>query len=57
MENLKKVKEEFNQKLSSLKKKSEPGLYETNLSDIVIYEKLLEVQEQINKVSDKIERN
>jgi len=56
MENLSKAQEEFNQKLSSLKKKAEPALYETNLSDIVIYEKLLQVQEQLNKVSDKIEK-
>jgi len=56
MENLSKAKAEFNQKLSSLKKKAEPGMYETNLSDIVIYEKLLEVHKEINKLTDKLEK-
>ncbi len=55
MENLSKAKKEFNQKLSKLQKDAEPGLYETNLSDIVIYEKLLEIQKQISKSPDKSE--
>jgi hypothetical protein len=53
MENLSNAKKEFNQKLSKLKKDSEPALYETNLSDIVIYEKLLEIQKQIEKDKGK----
>lgn len=53
MDNLSNAKKEFNQKLSKLQKDSEPALYETNLSDIVIYEKLLEIQKQMDKGNGK----
>lgn len=56
MENLSKAKKEFNEKLGKLKKEIEPALYDQNLKEVVIYDKLLEVQDQINKVSEKIEK-
>lgn len=54
MENLSKAKKEFNEKLGKLQKDSEPKFYETNLKDIVIYEKLMDIEAQIGKVSDKM---
>lgn len=56
MENLSKAKKEFNEKLGKLQKDSEPRFYETNLNDVVLYEKLMDLQEQINKVSDKLDK-
>ncbi|MEO8446153.1 MAG: hypothetical protein ABI528_01590 [bacterium] len=55
MENHSKAKKEFNEKLGRLKKETEPALYDQNLKEVVIYEKLLELQDQINMVSEKIE--
>ncbi len=54
MENLSKAKNEFNEKLGKLQKDSEPRFYETNLKDVVIYEKLMDIQEQLEKVNDKM---
>ncbi|MBN8568926.1 MAG: hypothetical protein J0M18_04800 [Ignavibacteria bacterium] len=54
MENLSKAKKEFNEKLGKLQKDSEPRFYETNLKDVVIYEKLMDIQEQLEKVNDKM---
>jgi len=56
MENLSKAKREFNEKLGKLQKDSEPRLYETNLKDIVIYEKLMDIEEQLAKVNDKVDK-
>lgn len=56
MENLSKAKKEFNEKLGKLQKDSEPRFYETNLKDIVIYEKLMDIQEQLEKVNDKVDK-
>ena len=55
MENLSKAKKEFNEKLGKLQKDSEPRFYETNLNDVVIYEKLMDIQEQLEKVNDKMD--
>lgn len=54
MENLSKAKKEFNEKLGKLQKDAEPKFYETNLKDIVVYEKLMDIEAQLNKVSDRI---
>ncbi len=54
MENLSKAKKEFNEKLGKLQKDSEPRFYETNLKDVVIYEKLMDIQEQLEKVNDQM---
>ena len=56
MENLSQAKKEFNEKLGKLQKDSEPRFYETNLKDIVIYEKLMDIEEQISKVNEKINK-
>jgi uncharacterized protein (DUF2164 family) len=45
-----KAKEKFNQKLDKLEKETQPAFYTQNLKEIVIYEKLIEMQEQINKI-------
>jgi len=55
MKNNSKAKAEFNQKLDALQKEIQPALYGHNLKEIVIYEKLMEMQEQINKLMEKVE--
>ena len=55
MKNNSKTKAEFNQKLDALQKEIQPALYGHNLKEIVIYEKLMEMQEQINKLMEKVE--
>lgn len=57
MGNNSKAKTEFNQKLELLQKEILPALYGHNLKEIVLYEKLLEMQEQINKLTEKVEKN
>ena len=57
MKNNSKAKEEFNHKLDELQKEIQPALYQQNLKEIVIYEKLMEMQEQINKLLDKADKN
>jgi len=56
MENHSKAKTEFDRKLEELKKEEHPVLYGNNLKDLVIYEKLLEMQEQLNRLSDRVEK-
>jgi len=56
MENHSKAVTEFNQKLNALQKETQPALYGHNLKEIILYEKMLDVQEQINKLIDKIEK-
>ena len=56
MKNNSKAVTEFNQKLNALQRETQPALYGHNLKEIVLYEKLLEVQEQINKLVDKNEK-
>jgi hypothetical protein len=57
MKNISKAKIEFNQKLDELQKEIQPALYGPNLKEIVIYEKLMEMQEQINKMLGKVDKN
>ena len=49
--------EEFNKKLSELEKNIEPALVGHNLKEIILYGKLLEIQEQLNTLAEKIEKN
>ena len=56
MKNNSKAKAEFNQKLDELQKEIQPALYGHNLKEIVIYEKLMDIQEQINRLADKISK-
>ena len=53
MEKHAKAKAEFEQKLDKLQKEIQPALYGHNLKEIVLYEKLMEIQEQINKLEKK----
>jgi hypothetical protein len=53
MGNYKEAKAKFNQRLEELQKEIEPSLNGHNLKEIVIYEKLLDIQEQINKLELK----
>lgn len=48
-----KAKSEFNQKLTELKKETHPSIYATDLHEIVLYQKLLELQDQINLLKGK----
>ena len=54
MGNYVKIKNEFDQKLSELKKEINPSIYASDLNEIVIYQKLLELQEQINCLKDNL---
>lgn len=56
MKNNSKAKAEFNKRLDELQKEIQPALYGHNLKEIVLYEKLMELQEQINKLLDKVEK-
>lgn len=56
MENYSKAKAEFNQKLDELQKEIQPALYDHNLKEVVIYEKLMEMEERINKLLDKVDK-
>lgn len=56
MKNHSTAKAEFYQKLDKLQKELEPAHYVHNLKEIVIYEKLIEIQEQINILEGKIEK-
>ena len=44
----------FNQKLEELQKSQLPALEVNNLSEIVLYQKLLDIQNLLDKLSDKI---
>jgi hypothetical protein len=56
MENNSKAKAAFNQRLKILQKESVPALTDNNLKDIVVYEKLLDIQEQISILEKKFEK-
>ena len=57
MKNTSKARAEFTKKLDELQKEIQPTHYGHNLKEIVIYEKLMEIQEQVNKLLDKAEKN
>jgi hypothetical protein len=46
----------FNQKLYELNKLAKPTHLGQNLNAIVLYEKLLEIEEQITKLANKVEK-
>ena len=54
MVNYQKAKKEFSQKLSEFKKETHPSIYSGELNEIVLYQKLLELQEQIDWIKNKI---
>lgn len=56
MKSISKVKEEFEQKVSELAKEVQPALYVQNLNEIVLYEKMLEMQEQITKLAISLDK-
>jgi hypothetical protein len=51
-----KAMEEFNQKLAELEKEVEPALYVHQLKEIVLYEKMLEIQEQLNSLATRMDK-
>jgi hypothetical protein len=53
MVNYLKVKNEFDQKINELKKETHPSVYTSDLNEIVLYQKLLELEEQIKMLKDK----
>jgi hypothetical protein len=57
MKNISKAETEFTKKLIELQEKVQPALYGHHLKEIVIYEKLLDIQEQLNKLLVKVEEN
>ena len=56
MKSISKAKEEFEQKVSELAKVVQPSLCIQNLNEVVLYEKMLEMQEQITKLSLSFEK-
>lgn len=56
MENPLKAKEEFQQRLEELQEEIQPVLNDNTTKEVVIYEKLLEIQEQLNKLAIKIDK-
>lgn len=57
MENPLKAKEEFQQRLEELQEEIQPMLTDNTTKEVVIYEKLLEIQDQLNKLALKLEKN
>ena len=53
MESYLKATEEFNKKIEELKKENQPALNEDNLKQIVIYQKLLEIEARIARLESK----
>lgn len=56
MENPLKAKEEFQQRLEELQEELQPMLNDSTTKEVVIYEKLLEIQEQLNKLAIKLDK-
>ena len=56
MKNISKVKEEFEQKVAELVKEVEPAHYVQNLNEIVLYGKMLELQEQFEKIANNLDK-
>lgn len=56
MKNNEVAKATFNQKLAELQKEAQPSHIGQNLKEIVIYEKLLEMQEQIINLEKTLEK-
>jgi hypothetical protein len=50
------AKAAFNQKLAELNKLVKPSHIGQNLKEIVLYEKLLGIEEQITKLANKVEK-
>ncbi|HXB30883.1 MAG TPA: hypothetical protein VNW49_13740 [Puia sp.] len=57
MKNNEVAKAAFNQKLYELNKLAKPTHLGQNLKEIVLYEKLLEIEEQIIKLANKVGKN
>ncbi|MDB5222434.1 MAG: hypothetical protein JWN83_1101 [Chitinophagaceae bacterium] len=56
MKNNEVAKAAFNQKLYELNKLAKPSHIGQNLKEIVLYEKLLEIEEQVTKLVNKVEK-
>lgn len=56
MSNIKKTKEAFNKKLDELRKDSEPAYQIQNLKEMVIFDKLIDIEEKLEKLSVKLNR-
>jgi hypothetical protein len=50
----KNAKADFDQKLSELKEGNQPSLLPSNLPEIVLYEKLPELQSQLNNLEKRL---
>ncbi len=48
------AKREFEQKLETLRTEVQPALTDKNLKEIVIYEKLLEIQDKVEEIEQKL---
>ena len=46
----------FKQKLDELQQEIQPALYGHNLKEIILYEKLMDIEEKLNKLTEEIEQ-
>jgi hypothetical protein len=56
MKNTEKAKDTFNRKLGELQQDAQPSHIGQNLKEIVIYEKLLEMQEQMSHIEKLLDK-
>jgi len=56
MKNNEKAKDTFNRKLGELQKETQPSHIGQDLKEIVIYEKLLEMQEQMSHIEKLLDK-
>lgn len=55
MEKYEKAKSEFNKKLNEAKKETYQTIYGNDLREIILYDKLLELQEQLAALNEKMQ--
>lgn len=54
MKKYQKATKEFNEKLHELKKETHPTIYGSDLTEIILYDKLLELQDSISMLKAKM---
>ena len=54
MKNHSKAKTEFEQKLELFRTETQPALTDKNLIELIIYEKLLDIQDKIEELDQKL---
>ena len=55
MKKYSKARKEFNENMQQLKKERQNSIYENNLSEIILYNKLLEIHQELILLKQKME--